>query len=60
MWGKTGQAQIFKHCDLRHKIEDGSIGFPESESLGIGGLKVKFFNLGDDTFPLKLWLMKPY
>ena len=57
--GSTSDAQIFKHTHLRHKIEDGSIRFPDSESLGIGGPKVNFFILGDDTFPLKLWLMRP-
>ena len=56
----TSDAQIFKHTDLRHKIKDGSIGFPDSESLGMGGPKVNFFLLGDDTFPLMLWLMRPY
>ena len=53
-------AQIFKHSHLRHKIEDGTIGFPESESLVDDGLKVHYFILGDDAFSLKLWLMKPY
>ena len=35
-WGQPGQldAQIFKHTNLRLKIEDGNIGFPDSESLG--------------------------
>ena len=47
----TSDAHIFKHTDLRHKTEDGSIGFPDSESLGIGGPKVNFFLLGDDAFP---------
>ena len=50
----TSDVQIFKHTDLRHKIEDGSISFPDSESLGIGGRKVNFFLLGDDAFPLML------
>ena len=58
--GSTSDAQIFKHTDLRHKIEDGSIGFPDSESLGIGGPKVNFFLLGDNAFPLMLWPMRPY
>ena len=40
-----------KHTNLRHKIDDGSIGFPDSESLRIGGPKVNFFILRDDTFP---------
>ena len=58
--GSTSDDQIFKHTNLRHKIEDGSIGIPDSESPGIGGPKVNFFILGDDAFPLKLWLMRPY
>ena len=58
--GSASDAQIFKHTDLRHKIEDGSICFPDSESLGTGAPKVNFFILGDDTFPLKIWLMRPY
>ena len=63
MWvhvGQPGQLQIFKHTDLRHKLEDGSIGFPDSKSLGIIGPKVNFFLLGDNAFPLMLWLMRPY
>ena len=59
-WGQLGQLQIFKHTNLRHKIEDGSIGFPDSEALGIDVPKVNFFILEDDTFPLKLWLIRPY
>ena len=56
----TSDAHIFKHTDFRHKIEDSSISFPDSESLGIGWPEMNFFILGDNTFPLKLWLMRPY
>ena len=31
--GSTSDAHIFKHTNLRHKIEDRSIGFPDSKSL---------------------------
>ena len=58
--GSTSDAEIFKHTNLRHKIEDGSIGFPDSDSLGIGGPKVNFFLLENDAFPHMLWLMRPY
>ena len=58
--GSSSDAQIFKHSDLRYKIEEGAIGFPESESLVDDGPKVNYFILRDDAFPLKLWLMKPY
>ena len=49
--GSTSDAQIFKHTELRHKIEDGSIGFPDSESLGIGGPKVIFFHSRGQHLP---------
>ena len=58
--GSSSDSQIFKHSDLNYKIEDGTIGFPESESLVDDGQKVNYFILGDDAFPLKLWLIKPY
>ena len=58
--GSTSDDQVLKHTNLRHKIEDDSVSFPDSESHGIGGPKVNVFILGDDTFPLKLWLMRPY
>ena len=56
----SSDAQIFKHSDLRYKIEDGTIGFPENESLVDDGPKVHYFILGDNAFLLKLWLMMPY
>ena len=49
--GSSSDAQIFKHSDLRHKIEDSTIGFPESESLVDDGPKVNYFILRDDAFP---------
>ena len=49
--GSTSDDQIFKRTNLRHKIEDGSIGFPDSESLGIVGPKVNFFILGGRRLP---------
>ena len=36
----SSDAQIFKHSDLRHKIDDSSINFPESESLELVKVKV--------------------
>ena len=66
LWVDVGAAvsssdgQIFKHSELRQKLEDGNIGFPEAAPLVLDGPLVNYFILGDDAFPLKMWLMKPY
>ena len=52
LWVEVGGCRV-KLSNLRHKIEDSSIGLPASESLGIGGPKVNFFILRDDASPLK-------
>ena len=31
--GSSSDRQIFHYCDLRRKIEDNTIGFPQAESL---------------------------
>ena len=45
--------------ELRGKIDDGSIGFPEAEPIESGGPDLPYFILADDAFALKTWLMKP-
>ena len=60
-WGQWGQLQMLRFSSTRrHKIEYCSMGFPDRDSLGIGGPKVNLFHFRDDAFPLMLWLMRPY
>ena len=53
-------AQIFNACQLKKRIEDGRIGFPDPVPITQGGRDVPYFILADDAFALKTWLMKPY
>ena len=55
--GSSSDGQIFKHSELRQKLEDGTIGFPEAAPLVPDGPLVNYFILGDDAFPVKTWLM---
>ena len=52
--------QIFNASQLKRRIEDGRIGFPDPAPITQGGPVVPYFILADDAFALKTWLMKPY
>ena len=58
--GSCSDAQIFNASQLRRRIEDGRIGFPDPAPITQGGRDVPYFILADDAFALKTWLMKPY
>ena len=58
--GSCSGAQIFNASQLKRRIEDGRIGFPNPAPITQGGPDVPYFILADDAFALKIWLMKPY
>ena len=58
--GSCSDAQIFNASQLKRRIEDGRIGFPDPAPITQGGLDVPYFILADDAFALKTWLMKPH
>lgn len=47
--GRTSDGGIFQHCSLKKAIDEKSLNLPEI-----------FFFVGDDAFPLKPYLLKPY
>ena len=58
--GSCSDAQIFNACQLKRRIEDGRIGFPDPAPITQGGRDVPNYILADDALALKTWLMKPY
>ena len=58
--GSCSDAQIFNACQLKRKIDDGRIGFPDPAPITQGDRDVPYFILADDVFALKTWLVKPY
>ena len=58
--GSCSDAQIFNASQLKRRIENGRIGFPDPAPITQGGRDVPYFILADDAFALKTWLMKPH
>ncbi len=58
--GSASDAGIFIESSLRPTLESNTIGLPLAEPLPQDDRNIPFFILGDDAFPLRTWLMKPY
>lgn len=58
--GACSDSGIFLQTDLRACLENGTLGLPGPEPLPGGETPVPYFIIGDDAFPLKEWMMKPF
>lgn len=58
--GSSSDAGVFNQSTLRAALEDNTIGFPKPDPLPGDDRDFPYFIVGDDAFPLRNWLMKPY
>ncbi len=58
--GCASDAQIFNSSELCECIESGDIGLPADAPVPNDDRPTPFFIIGDDAFPLRTWLMKPF
>ena len=58
--GSAPDAAIFSHSELTEVIEPGAIRFPAADPLLHDDRPMLYYIIGDDTFPLMAWLMKPF
>ncbi len=58
--GTSSDAQIFKGCGMKVPIEQGVIVFPPPDHLPDDDRDTPYFVVGEDAFPLRTNMMKPY
>jgi hypothetical protein len=58
--GSASDAEIFNHSRLRPVLELGLLGFTDPNPLPGDDNNTPYFLVGDDVFPLCVWMMKPY
>ncbi|CAN7950005.1 unnamed protein product, partial [Ixodes pacificus] len=57
--GSEADGGVFRRSDLQRKIEENQQGIPADAALGSVG-SMPFFFVGDEAFPLRTYLMRPY
>ena len=58
--GSCSDAGIFQVTHLRHALETGAAGLPAAEPLPEDDVPVPYFIVGDNAFPMREWLQKPF
>lgn len=58
--GRISDGGIFANTPIYNKLENGSLQLPDDESLRDRVKNIPFLLVGDEAFPLKSYLMKPY
>ena len=58
--GSASDATVFNASELKEAIENGTLGMPPDEPLPMDDRPMPYFIIGDDAFPLRTWLMKPF
>ena len=56
----ASDAAIFNHSEMKEVIENGTIDFPSADPLPNDERPMSYFIIGDDSFPLRTWLTKPF
>jgi len=58
--GRTSDAGVYNNCTLSRALENGTLGVPDSEQLPGTDFNCPYMLVGDDAFPLRTYLMKPF
>ena len=59
-YGRLSDASVFSSSCVGHAINTGTLNLPPPRPLSSSSLKYPYVFVGDDAFPLKPCLLKPY
>lgn len=58
--GRVSDGGVWANSTLYARLQGGTVGLPEDEQLFGSHRTLPFVFVGDDSFPLKRYFMKPY
>lgn len=58
--GRVSDAGVFAHSDLKEAMDTGTLNFPPADTLPGTDAMMPHMLIGDDAYPLRPDLMKPY
>lgn len=60
-YGSNNDSGVLSHSEMGQCFDEGSLFVPdESDIEGTETFKLPYYLVGDEIFPLKVWLMRPY
>ena len=58
--GSTSDCAVFNNSDLKASLENNTLGLPPPKEFPGDTEPIPYFLIGDDAFPLRKWMMKPF
>ena len=58
--GRVNDSNVWNKSSLLQAIQNGSLKLPKDDALPVNGVIAPYDFVGDNAFPLKKFMMKPY
>ena len=59
-YGSNNDSDVLAESEIGNAFENNTLNIPPSELVQGTDLEIPYFLIGDEIFPLKPWLMRPY